>query len=81
MTFGQLQIFAMYYQNKTLDLYQNEITHGPKYLNINLQRMSAMAIWILNFTSSYEQEVYSEGDINKGCIILWPLPFTLKKYL
>jgi hypothetical protein len=44
MTFGQLQIFAMYYQNKTLDLNHNEITHGPKYLNINLQRMSAMAI-------------------------------------
>jgi hypothetical protein len=59
MTFGQLQIFAMYYQNKNTDMHHNEITHGPKYLNINLQRMSAMAIWILNFTSSYEQVVYS----------------------
>jgi hypothetical protein len=25
--------------------------------------------------------VYSKGDINKGCIILWPLPFTLKSIL
>ncbi len=81
MTFDQLQNFAMNYQNKNPDLDRNEITHGPKYLNINLQRMSAMAIRILNFTSSYEQVVYSEGDINKGCIILWPLPFTLKSIL